>query len=45
MLENAVQAAFDVEEVPAVASLLHDRQSVAASDPLFVELGSERLPE
>jgi hypothetical protein len=40
-IEWAVQAAFEIEEVPAVATgLLHERLSVDAADPLWVELGT-----
>jgi hypothetical protein len=45
-VESGVRASFDLKEVPAVgARLLHERLSVDPTDPLFVELGSERLAQ
>ena len=44
-VEGGVCASFDLDEVPEVAAgLLHDSLSVDPEDPLFVELGSVRLP-
>lgn len=42
-LESAVQATFEIHEIPAVAAdVLHDRLSIDPAEPLFEELGSAR---
>ena len=40
-IEWAVQATFEIQEVPAVAAeVLHERLSVDPAEPLWVELGT-----